>query len=190
MDRRKTLILDNGGGSIKAGFVDDDIPITITNATAKVPKSMQYLVGEQIDKCQNGSLLQFTRPFERGYLTNWQCEIEVWNHLLQTTHRCIPQEVSLVLTESPLNPATVQNDLNELIFEYYGFKEYLRRPSIWFSANRTVKNCEINADRINGCTIIDSGFSFTHVAPFLNGRCQRHAVSILFSSIVNLTYLR
>mmetsp|Transcript_22151 Transcript_22151/g.21382 ORF Transcript_22151/g.21382 Transcript_22151/m.21382 type:complete len:82 (-) Transcript_22151:175-420(-) len=36
---------------------------------------MNILVGDDVDKCLNGSLLHYNRPFDRGYLINWQCEI-------------------------------------------------------------------------------------------------------------------
>jgi actin-related protein 6 len=175
------FILDNGAGYIKAGFLQQGEPIKFPNATAKVNKSMQYLVGDQIETFNNGSLLNFTRPFDRGYLNNWQCEIEVWTRLFGEHCKLKPQDTSLVLTEPPLNPSTLQNDANEVVFEYFGFKECLRRPAIWFSAYGTVNNPEWKhaeqfASCDKSCTVIDSGFSFTHVAPFINLKCQKDAV--------------
>ena len=38
---------------------------------------MQKLIGDDIDEVKNGSLLNYMRPFDRGYLNNWQAEIEV-----------------------------------------------------------------------------------------------------------------
>lgn len=61
------IIIDNGAGTIKAGFDGDATPRYLApNATAKVNKTMQALVGHQIDNFNNnGSMLKFSRPFDR-----------------------------------------------------------------------------------------------------------------------------
>jgi actin-related protein len=38
---------------------------------------MQRLVGEDIEEINNGALLNYMRPFDRGYLVNWQVQLEV-----------------------------------------------------------------------------------------------------------------
>jgi actin-related protein 6 len=177
-----TLVIDNGAGNIKIGFINQNEPSVIPNATAKVSKSMQYLVGSAINQCQNGALLQFNRPFERGYLTNMQCEIEVWMSLLSGAYKCNPGETRLVVTEPVLNPYSLQCDMNEVVFEYFGFKEHLRRPTPWFIANYCMKhaNPPIDIENLPSCVVVDSGFSFTHIVQFFNGKCQRNAVGSCF----------
>ena len=54
---------------------------SIPNCVARMNKQMQVLVGEEVDSIANGSLLTYTRPFERGYMTNVHCQIEVWSRL-------------------------------------------------------------------------------------------------------------
>jgi actin-related protein 6 len=174
------LILDNGAGNLKAGLysyhhlngngnVNSLDPLwVLPNLTAKVQKSMQYLIADQVQDFLNASLLQFVRPFDRGYLNNWQCEIEVWTYLFHEKMKLSPSETSLVLTEPLLNLESIQNDTNEVVFEYFGFKDYMRRPAASFSAYLA---------GWDGCTVVDSGFSFSHVVPFVQGRCQRNAVS-------------
>jgi actin-related protein 6 len=184
-----TLIIDNGGGNVKVGFAQQDEPNVFPNCTAKMKKSMQFLVAEQIFQCQNSSLLDITRPFDRGYLTNWQSEIEVWSHLFRDTHKCNPAETSLLVTEPLLNPFSVQSDMNEIIFEYFGFKECLRRPAPWFSANDCMNYQHLDEEKLPACCIVDSGFSFTHVAPFLNGKCHRKGVSFFLLIIIVNSYL-
>lgn len=137
---------------------------------------MEYLIGDQIEGYRNGSLLQFSRPCDRGFINNWQCEVEVWSYLFHERSRIKPADTSLVMTEAPLNLPTIQNDTNEVVFEYFSFKEYFRRPAIWFSNYGAVHNPLINSHRLPGSIVVDSGFSFTHVAPFINDKCQKHAV--------------
>lgn len=168
------LLLDNGAGHIKAAYMTDGNPLYITNAAASVQKTMQRLVGDEIDMFRNGSVLQFSRPFERGYLVNWQCQIEVWNHLFSDKLRTAPSETSLILTEPLMNLSSIQHECNEVVFEYFGFKEYVRKPSMWFSSYKCTK--DNNVDEQNVCTIVESGFSSSHIAPFFNYKCYRPAV--------------
>lgn len=185
-----TLIIDNGAGTIKCGFAESSTPNLYPNLTAKVKKSMQYLVADQVLQYQNGALLEFTRPFEKGYLTNWQSEIEIWSYLFSVSNlKCYPADTSLVVTEPLLNPTTIQSDMNEIVFEYFGFKEYVHRPSAWFSANSCMNYHQYDIENLPSCVIIDSGFSFTHIVPFVNGKCCRKAVSLNFPSYVLFTFL-
>ena len=54
---------------------------SIPNCVARMNKQMQVLVGHEADSVTNGSLLTYTRPFERGYMTDVHCQIEVWSCL-------------------------------------------------------------------------------------------------------------
>lgn len=77
------VILDNGGYDIKYGWVvgDDDItqqyPKKMPNCIAKIQKSMQTFIGDEISSIQNPSQLILNRPIDRGYLVNWNIEKEV-----------------------------------------------------------------------------------------------------------------
>lgn len=175
----RTLILDNGAGTIKVGWSHEDCPTHILpNATAKVKKSMEYLVGKKIEDYLNGSQLIFSRPFDRGYLCNWKCEVDVWTSIITELMAVNPTQTSLVLTEPPLNPTTIQNETNEVVFEYFGFHEYNRRPAMWYSAFGATNDNSLNPNSLPVCTVVDSGFSFSHSAIFVDGRCVRPSVSI------------
>ena len=178
-------ILDNGAGKIKAGVCrqqnsnDDLLQLKHTNCTARVIKQMNILVADEVYNCFNGSLLQYNRPFDRGYLVNWQCETEVWARLFSSGGLNItPSESSLCVTDAPFTPEILQNDMNEVVFEEYSFHEYLRKPAAWFSAYQFALETPENKQSSTCCTIVDSGFSFTHTMPFLHGKCQKSAVSL------------
>ena len=184
----KIFVVDNGAGRIKYGSASHKEPSgDIINSLAKLDKQMSLLIGDQVEEVQNGSLLHYTRPFERGYLTNPAVEIEIWDRLfkkeLQRGSRGGQDhdysDTSIILTEAPFVPLPLQNDMNEIIFEHYGFHEYLRRPAAWFSGymfEQEVQRGERRANRASCCTVIDSGFSFTHIFPFVDGKCVKSAV--------------
>ena len=119
--------------------------------------------------------------FARGYVTNWQCEIDIWRNIFNSkdlfhgTKAGQLKDMALVLTEPHLNPETIQNDTNEVVFEYFEFSHYLRRPSTWFSAYEYFS--EIGSNE-RCCTVIDSGFSFSHAVPYIDSCCQEKAVWI------------
>ena len=178
-------LLDNGAGKIKAGVYRNSaasknlLQIKHANCTARVLKQMNHLVGDQVDSSLNGSLLQYNRPFDRGYLVNWQSELEVWTRLFGASGVNItPSESSLCVTEAPFAPDAIQNDMNEIVFEEFSFQEYVRRPAAWFSAYEFGRSQPIGHSNTSSCTVLDSGFSFSHVMPFIDGKCQKNAVSL------------
>ena len=124
------VLLDNGAGKVKASVLtsddvdgagaDADVHVKWSNCTARMNKQMNVagLVGDEVDSYVNGSLLQYMRPFERGYLTNWPCEVDVWNRVFGKAGLHIkPTDSTLLLTEAPFTPEPLQNDANEVIFE-------------------------------------------------------------------------
>jgi len=177
-------MIDNGAGKLKAGTCKNSTsirneitPVKQTNCTARMIKQMNILIGDDVDKCVNGSLLHYNRPFDRGYLVNWQCEIDIWSKLFSSNRLNVnPSESSLCVTDSPFTPEQLQNDMNEVVFEEYSFQEYLRKPAAWFSAYEYQHNPPEGAINPSCCTVIDSGFSFTHAMPFIDGKCRKSGV--------------
>lgn len=180
------IIIDNGAGRLKFGRYDtsskDDnishiVPTSFPNCSAKINKQMQVLVGDDIDSVVNGSVLQFNRPFDHGYLNNWGNEIEIWDRMLSNRFLNITNcsDTSVVLTESVLNPIPWQNETNEVIYEYYSFKSYVRKPSSWFSSYNYSQINPLSSKYPDCSLVIDSGFSFSHSIPYINAKCQKES---------------
>ena len=118
-------------------------------------------------------MLSYSRPFDRGYLVNWGLEIEIWKHVFGSEHLNIhPSGQSLVVTEAPFTPESLRQDMNEVIFEEFGFERYSRKSSSLFSAYEFSHTAPAETCFPKCCTIIDSGFSFTHITPIINGIYQ------------------
>jgi actin-related protein 6 len=185
------VLLDNGAGHIKCGRLG--VPgadqgqgqgqgqsaqiqpsFVVSNCVANVQKQMQVLVGDQVDSALNGSLLYYQRPHERGYVTKWSTEIDVWSRLFGREFLNIdPAESGLALTEPPVNPVALQNDTNEVVFEEFGFDRYSRRLGVWYSGYEFARNPPAGASSLpNCCTVVDSGFSFSQIMPILDGYCK------------------
>jgi len=81
----QTLIIDNGGHTIKAGFSSttpaaEDCRI-IPNCIARGrdgPRSHRVYIADQLDECKDFAEMAFRRPVEKGYVTNWEGELEIW----------------------------------------------------------------------------------------------------------------
>ena len=86
----RTLVLDNGAHTIKAGFSstateprgepdpEKDCHI-IANCVARSQRDKRTYVGpELLDECWDFGELAFRRPVERGFVTNWEGEKAIW----------------------------------------------------------------------------------------------------------------
>jgi len=172
-----SIVIDNGAGELKFGHAGATVPRgRIPNCIAKVDKENQILVADEVDTVYNGATLRYQRPFDRGFLLNWQHEIEIWQRVFGPTHLNInPTNHSLVLTEAPCTPESLQNDMNEVVFEDFGFNSYIRRPAAWYSSYEFSCSPPPGTQCAVGCLVVDSGFSFSHAVPFIANKCIKHA---------------
>ena len=85
--RERTLVVDNGAYSIKAGFAgfassapDPEIDChEIPNCIAR-SRDKKVWIGAQLRQCQDYGEMVFRRPVEKGYLVNWESEREIWEN--------------------------------------------------------------------------------------------------------------
>lgn len=79
----KTLVIDNGAYTIKAGFASTGEPNVATdcqiipNCLAKSRHGKVY-VGSQIEQCTDYGEMAFWRPLQKGHLVAWEAEKEIW----------------------------------------------------------------------------------------------------------------
>jgi actin-related protein 6 len=84
---QKTLVLDNGAYTIKAGIVPsasenlsyDDCRV-IPNCIARSTRDKCSYVGSELDACKDFGELAFRRPVEKGFIVNWEAEKAIWEH--------------------------------------------------------------------------------------------------------------
>ena len=78
----QTLVVDNGGYSIKGGVVTNDPKAescyVIPNCIAR-DRAKRIWVGSQLEKCTDFGEIAFRRPVEKGYLVNWEAEKAIWD---------------------------------------------------------------------------------------------------------------
>jgi actin-related protein 6 len=81
--KESTLVIDNGGFTIKAGLVSAAPELqechVIPNCIAR-DSDRKVWIGSQLDQCKDFGHMAFRRPIDRGYLVNWEGERAIWDH--------------------------------------------------------------------------------------------------------------
>mmetsp|Transcript_883 Transcript_883/g.1908 ORF Transcript_883/g.1908 Transcript_883/m.1908 type:complete len:424 (-) Transcript_883:1853-3124(-) len=163
-------VLDNGGGSIKSCMVNrggegtPDKPPDILhtpNSMVRAPKSSDVLVGRDVLSLRDVSGLTFRRPVDRGCVTSWDLQQEIWDHVF---HQRMPnfqaplstRDAFLVVTEPPGNPLHCRAAMDALVFEEFQFQGYV--------AVIPQKLVAIHEHR-EIAVVLDVGFSFANAVP-------------------------
>lgn len=167
-----TLILDNGAYSIKAGYTTDGKARIYPNSVFKTKADRKRVyVSDELDECKDRSSLYFVLPFERGYLVNWDTQLQIWNRLFDKDRLNVDfQQCRLVLTDPSDIARAFADNTEEIIFENFRFHSLLKTSAASCSA-------QLHCTQENPCCIVvDSGHSFTHIVPFVQGQIVRNAV--------------
>ncbi|XP_073007705.1 actin-related protein 6 isoform X3 [Typha latifolia] len=176
------VVLDNGGGLLKAGFGGDRDPTAVVpnclgRSSSSSSSSKKWLVADQL-QAEDADLTSVSvrRPMDRGYLINPDVEREVWDRVLRSLLRVDPTRSSLLLVEPLFNPPALQRAADELVFEDFGFRSLCVAdpPSLvhLYEASRRPPE----AARAQCSLVVDCGFSFTHAAPVLHNFTLNYAV--------------
>ncbi|KAF1837009.1 Actin/actin-like protein [Decorospora gaudefroyi] len=186
----KTLVLDNGAYTIKAGIVStgatptyDDCRV-VPNCIARSTRDKCTYVGSELDGCRDFGELAFRRPVEKGFIVNWEAEKAIWEHELMgeaagAWWRCDPTETNLVLTEKPNCPKELQKNCDEVVFEQFEFAAYYRCVGATLNAYHapTAASSLASQSLPQECLlIVDTSYSDTTILPLYNGKLLQSAV--------------
>ncbi|KAH8803193.1 actin family [Xylogone sp. PMI_703] len=186
---RRTLILDNGAYTIKAGFSSPestDECRVIPNCLARDREKHVY-IGSQLEKCKDFGEIVFRRPMEKGYIVNWEAEKEIWEQEFfeeKSPQRCDPTETGLILTEAPNALPALQTNCDQIVFEEFQFPSYYRCQASTLNAYNDVQATFKAPPRDPASPVtpaeiimlIDSGYSHTTVTPVIRGRPLQQSI--------------
>ncbi len=196
----KTLIIDNGSYSVKLGYSYDveeaqedqqqqqqqqQQPHVISNSVVRT-KDKRLIIGKLIDRNQNISGCYFKRPFEKNQLTSWEFEKLIWDYCFNSQDLDLnvdPIDTDLILTEAPFTLPKISKNMDQIMFEEYGFKSYYKNitasfvPFNWrqneklYDSSYVVDYSAALTERIykDYQLVIDSGFDATYVIPIIYG---------------------
>ncbi|CAH1798890.1 unnamed protein product [Owenia fusiformis] len=170
-----TLVLDNGAHTVKVGYGNQAEPRVIPNCITKAKNiRSRIFIGDQLNDCKDLSGIYYILPFQKGYLVNWDVQRQVWDYMFSKDVMKVRfDETNLLITEPQFNFAAIQEGLDELFFEEYGFKSLLRTTGSHLSQHKYTKD---NNDSPLCCLVVDSGYSFSHIVPYYNGKRIMKAV--------------
>lgn len=176
-DPNEAIVIDNGSGTIKAGFAGATAPKHVfqnivgrRKYTARMQSFpvMDHYVGDQAQGLRG--LLSLRYPMEHGIVTSWDDMQNVWWHTFYNELRVSPEEHRVLLTESPLNPKMNKIKTCEVMFETFNVAALnLCVPAVLalYASGRTTG------------VVLDSGDGVTHIVPISDGYIFQHAVTRL-----------
>ncbi|XP_037935367.1 actin-related protein 6-like [Teleopsis dalmanni] len=172
MDDAVAVVLDNGAYTAKVGLATQDEPFLIPNCTMKAKAERRRIfVGNQIDECRDASSLFYQLPFQKGYLMDWEIERIVWDHIFSADGTGILlEDRPIIITEPMLNFPQIQEAMVEILFEDYHCSGVHKTTTAELAAyNYAAESEETPINSLN-CIVVDVGYSFTHVVPFVKGK--------------------
>lgn len=95
------IVLDNGSGTIRAGFAGDDLPKCFFPSYVGRPKHLRVLagalegdvfIGKRAEELRG--LLKINYPLEHGIVTDWDDMEKIWNFVYQEELKTMSEEVS------------------------------------------------------------------------------------------------
>ncbi|KAJ7466005.1 actin-related protein Arp6 [Mycena latifolia] len=176
------VVFDNGGSSIKAGIVGQpsaDEPKLVVNAVVRSKGDKMTYVGHELEKCKDYSALHYRLPLEKGYVVDWDAQKAIWDGILSDQVLNVnPTESTILITEPYFNLPKIQEVYDQFIFEEYEFKAQFRATPASLIPHGTLFD-QPGLPSPECMLIVDSGFSFTHVVPLIEGKVVWNAVKRL-----------
>ena len=177
MEEVVSVVIDNGSRMMKAGFGGDDAPRAVFPSVVGRPRhhganlgqyqKLLYLGEEAV---RMSGILNLTYPIERGEIIagNQFEDIEkLWQHTFYDQLKVAPEEHSVVLTESPLNPKEKREKMAEIMLELFN------TLSLKLSVGSVL--ALIGSGRSTG-VVLECGESVCHSVPVYEGHHLPHAV--------------
>ncbi|XP_030837894.1 actin-5 [Strongylocentrotus purpuratus] len=126
------VVVDNGSGSIKAGFAGDDAPRCVFPSMIGRPKyqkmiptsmiTRDHFVGDEAQRKRG--LLSIKYPIERGIVTNWEDMETIWHHTFYNELRVDPKELLVFFTDVPKSTKASREKTTQIMFEKFGAKGF------------------------------------------------------------------
>ena len=163
------VVIDNGSGTIKAGFVGDDAPRAVFPPVIGRPKhqgvlagmgNKWYYVGDEAQSKRG--ILNLRSPIEHGIVTDWEDMENLWNHTFHNELRVDPSEQPVLLADSPSNTVAVQSRerMTQIMFETFDTPAMFVASTAVLTMQASGRNCGV---------VVDIGDEVAHIVPFYEG---------------------
>ncbi|XP_047917106.1 actin-related protein 6 isoform X2 [Anser cygnoides] len=168
-----TLVLDNGAYTAKIGYSHAHVSVIPNCQFRSKTARLKTFTANQLDEIKDPSGLFYILPFQKGYLVNWDVQRQVWDYLFgKEMYQVDFVDTNIIITEPYFNFSSIQESMNEILFEEYQFQAVLRVNAGALSAHRYFRD---NPSELC-CIIVDSGYSFTHIVPYCRSKKKKEAI--------------
>ncbi|OQV02912.1 hypothetical protein CLAIMM_08027 [Cladophialophora immunda] len=161
------LVLDNGSGTIRAGFAGTDLPAAYFPSYVGRPKHVRALAGALEGDVFIGpkaqelrGLLKIKYPLEHGIVTDWDDMEKIWTYVYEQELKTLSEEHPVLLTEPPLNPRQNRDTAAQILFEQFNV------PAIYMSIQAVLS---LYASGRTTGIVLDSGDGVSHAVPVYEG---------------------
>ncbi|VDC01837.1 unnamed protein product [Peniophora sp. CBMAI 1063] len=176
--KQQVVVVDNGAHTIKVGLAStssQDAKV-FPNAVIRSKGDKTTYYGSDFANCKDAASLNFRLPFEKGFIVDWDAQKAIWDGVLREDFLGVdPSESTLLLTEPYFNLPNLQTTYDQFVFEEYEFDAYYRcAPAALIPYGTLFKaKGQPNPECV---LVVDTGFSYTHIVPLINGVVQWSAV--------------
>ncbi|KAJ3787975.1 actin-related protein [Lentinula aff. detonsa] len=168
------VVIDNGSGTIKAGFAGQDHPKCFFPSFVGRPKHVRVLAGALEGDVFIGQraqefrgLLKIKYPMEHGIVTDWDDMERIWSWVYAEELGTLSEEHPVLLTEAPLNPRSNRDIAAQIFFDTFNV------PALYTSVQAVLSL--YSSGRTTGI-VLDSGDGVTHAVPVYEGFSMPNAI--------------
>ncbi|KAH9810812.1 actin family [Melampsora americana] len=168
------IVIDNGSGTIKAGFAGQDHPKCFFPSYVGRPKHVRVMAGSIEGEMFIGKkaqelkgLLKINYPIEHGIVNDWDDMERIWSYVYQSELETASEEHPVLLTEAPLNPSHNRDQAAQIFFETFNV------PALFTSVQAVLS---LYASGRTTGIVLDSGDGVTHSVPVYEGFSIPHSI--------------
>jgi actin len=163
------IVVDNGSGTIKAGFAGDMVPRAVCPCVFAWPRNKGVMVPQKyIYVCEDvRSVLVARSPFQKGVITHREGMENIWRHVFHEELKIGSEEHPSLLTEIDSNTDESREMMVQSMFEIFGAHSLcLANPSVLslFASGRSTG------------IVLDSGNQGSRAVPVYEGHYLSNAV--------------
>lgn len=178
------VILDSGGGYLRAGFAHEPRPSVVEpNCVAVVAEGRRKraAAGDGEPRlCIGAEALELPsyrlhRPTQRGIVVDLEQQRAIWHRVLHERLAVLPRACSVFVTEAPLNPPFIRREVEGVFLQDFRFKEVCVLPAPALALHSPGLRKLLDA-RNPCCTVLDVGFSGCTATPCADQQAISKAV--------------
>ena len=162
------IVIDNGSGTIRAGFAGSDLPASYFPSYVGRPKHTRVLAGALEGDIFIGpraqelrGLLKIRYPLEHGVVTDWDDMEKIWQYVYEhEMNNAQSEDHPVLLTEPPLNPKQNREMAAQVLFEQFNV------PAVYMGVQAVLS---LYASGRTTGMVLDVGDGVSHAVPVYDG---------------------